>query len=167
MHIVKAMVFPVVTYKCESWIIKNAECRRIEAFELWCWKRLFGEPLGQQGDQTHQTYWKWTLNIHWKVWCWSRSSNTLTTWCKEPNHWEKKLWCWERLNSGEEGGGGGLDSWMASLTQWTWVWANSGHSEGQGSLACCSPWGAKSWTWFSAWTTLCTIENSTQCSVVT
>ena len=161
------MVFPVVTYKCESWIIKNAECRRIEAFELWCWKRLFGEP-------------PWT----------ARRSNPLNPLEMNPEYsleglmlkpklqysdhlmWRadslgKKLWCWERLNSGEEGGGGGLDSWMASLTQWTWVWANSGHSEGQGSLACCSPWGAKSWTWFSAWTTLCSTENSTQCSVVT
>ena len=39
-HLVKAMVFPVVMYRCESWTIKKAECRRIDAFELWCWKRL-------------------------------------------------------------------------------------------------------------------------------
>ena len=39
-HIVKAMVFPVVMYRCESWTIKNAECQRIDAFELWCWRRL-------------------------------------------------------------------------------------------------------------------------------
>ena len=38
--LVKAMVFPVVTYVCESWTIKKAECRRIDAFELWCWRRL-------------------------------------------------------------------------------------------------------------------------------
>ena len=43
-HIVKAMVFPVVTYGCESWTIKKAECRRIDAFELWCWRRLFRVP---------------------------------------------------------------------------------------------------------------------------
>ena len=43
-HIVKAMVFPVVMYGCESWTIKKAECRRIDAFELWCWKRLFRVP---------------------------------------------------------------------------------------------------------------------------
>ena len=42
--IVKAMVFPVVTYGCESWTIKKAECRRIDAFELWCWRRLFRVP---------------------------------------------------------------------------------------------------------------------------
>ena len=43
----KAMVFPVVKYGCESWIIKKAECQRTDALELWCWRRL-GESLGQQ-----------------------------------------------------------------------------------------------------------------------
>ena len=43
-HLVKAMVFPVVTYGCESWTIKKAECQRIDAFELWCWKRLLRVP---------------------------------------------------------------------------------------------------------------------------
>ena len=43
-HIVKAMVFPVVTYGCESWTIKKAECQRIDAFELWCWRRLLKVP---------------------------------------------------------------------------------------------------------------------------
>ena len=40
-HLVKAMVFPVVMYGCESWTIKKSECRKIDAFELWCWRRLF------------------------------------------------------------------------------------------------------------------------------
>ena len=43
-HLVKAMVFPVVTYGCESWTIKTAECQRIDAFELWCWRRLLRVP---------------------------------------------------------------------------------------------------------------------------
>ena len=43
-HIVKAMVFPVVTYGCESWTVKKAECQRIDAFELWCWRRLLRVP---------------------------------------------------------------------------------------------------------------------------
>ena len=43
-HLVKAMVFPVVTYGCETWTIKKAECRRIDAFELWCWRRLLRVP---------------------------------------------------------------------------------------------------------------------------
>ena len=50
-HLVKAMVFPVVMYGCESWTIKKAEHRRIDAFELWCWRRLLGVP-GLQGDLT-------------------------------------------------------------------------------------------------------------------
>ena len=51
-HLVKAMVFPVVMYGCESWTVKKAECRRIDAFELWCWRRLLKESLGLQGDPT-------------------------------------------------------------------------------------------------------------------
>ena len=52
--LVKAVVFPVVTYGCESWMIKKAECQRIDAFELWCWRRLL-KVFGQQGDQTSQS----------------------------------------------------------------------------------------------------------------
>ena len=44
-HLVKAMVFPVFMYGCESWTVKKAEHRRIDAFELWCWRRLFESPL--------------------------------------------------------------------------------------------------------------------------
>ena len=68
---------------------------------------------------------KSVLNIHWKDWCWSWNSNTLATWCKELSHW-KRPWCWERLKAGGEGDDRGWDGWMASLTQWTWVWVNSG-----------------------------------------
>ena len=50
-HLVKAMVFPVVMYECESWTIKKSEHQKIDAFELWCWKRLL-ESLGLQGDPT-------------------------------------------------------------------------------------------------------------------
>ena len=50
--LVKAMVFPVVMYGCESWTVKKAERRRIDAFELWCWRRLLRESLGLQGDPT-------------------------------------------------------------------------------------------------------------------
>ena len=63
--------------------------------------------------------------IHWKDWCWSWNSNTLTTWCEELTHW-KRPWWWERLKAGGEGGDRDWDGWMASLTQWIWVWASSG-----------------------------------------
>ena len=62
---------------------------------------------------------------HWKDWCWSWSFNTLATWCEELTHW-KRPWCWERLKAEGEGDNRGWDDWMASPTQWTWVWASSG-----------------------------------------
>ena len=64
------------------------------------------------------------MNIHWKDWCWSWSSNTLATWGEAPACY-KRPWCWERLKAGE-GDDRGWDGWMASLTQWTWVWASPG-----------------------------------------
>ena len=63
-------------------------------------------------------------HIHWKDWCWSWNSNTLATWCKELTHWIRS-WCWERLKAGGEGDDRRWDGWMASLTQWTWVWVSS------------------------------------------
>ena len=80
------------------------------------------ESLGLQGDPTSQSSRKLVLNIHWKYWCWS--CNTLATWCKELTHW-KRSWCWEGFRGGE-GDNRGWDAWMASLTQWMWVWVNSG-----------------------------------------
>ena len=123
-HLVKAVVFPVVLYGCESWAIKKAEHQRIYAFELWCWKDSW-ESLGLQGDQTSKSYRKPILNVHWRDWSWSWNSNTLATWCKELTHW-KRPWCRERLKVGGEGEDRGWDGWMASLTQWKWVWASSG-----------------------------------------
>ena len=83
------------------------------------------ESLGLQGDPTSQSSKKSVLSIHWKDWCWSWSTNTLTTWCKELTHW-KRPWCWARLKEGEEGADRGWDGWMASRIQWTCVWVNSG-----------------------------------------
>ena len=68
---------------------------------------------------------KSVLNIHWKDWCWSWNSNTLATWCEGLTPW-KRPWCWERLKAGGEGNDRGWDGWMASPTQWTWIWVNSG-----------------------------------------
>ena len=67
-HLVKAMVFPVVMYGCESWTIKKAECRRIDAFELWCWRRLLRVPwTARRSNQSILKKKKKTVpNIHWK-----------------------------------------------------------------------------------------------------
>ena len=100
-HLVKAMVFLVVMYGCESWTVKKVECRRIDAFELWCWRRLLRVPwTARRCNQCILR--KSVLNIHWKDWCWSWNSNTLTTWCKELTPWKKPS-CWERLKAGGEG----------------------------------------------------------------
>ena len=61
--------------------------------------------------------------LHWKDWCRNWNSNTLATWCEELTHL-KRPWCWERLKAGGEGDDRGWDDWMASPTQWTWVWAS-------------------------------------------
>ena len=122
-HLVKAIVFPVVMYGCESWTIKKAECQRIDAFELWCLRRLLRVPWTAR--TSHQSILKEIiLNIHWKDWCWSWNYNILPTWCDELTHW-KRPWCWERLKAGGEGDDKGWDGWMESLNQWTWVWASS------------------------------------------
>jgi len=125
-HLVTAMVFPVVMYGCESWTIKKAECQRFDAFELWCWRRRLRVPWPAR--RSNKSILKEiSLNIHWKdwYWCWSWNSNTLATWCKELTPL-KRPWCWERLKAGGEGDDTGWDGWMASSTQWTWVWVNSG-----------------------------------------
>ena len=82
------------------------------------------ESLGLQGDPTSPFYRRSVLGVLWKEWCLSWNSSTLATSCKELTHW-KRLWCWEGLGAGEEGDNRGWDSWMASSTQWTWVWVNS------------------------------------------
>ena len=121
--LVKAMVVPVVMYGCESWTVKKAEHRRIDAFELWCWRRLLRVP--RTARRSNQSILNEILNIHWKDWCWSWNSNILATWCEEPTHW-KRPWCWEGLRAAGEGGSRRWDDGMASSTQWTWVWASSG-----------------------------------------
>ena len=85
----------------------------------------FWESLGLQGDSTSSSLRKSVLNIHWKDWCWNWNSNTSTTWCEELTHL-KRPWCWERLKVGGEGDDREWDGWMASPTQWIWVWVNSG-----------------------------------------
>ena len=110
-------------YGCESWTVKKAEHRRIDAFELWCWRRLLRVPW--TANRSNQTILKESvLNIHWKDWCWSWNSNTLATRCEELTYLQR-LWCWERLRAGGEVGDRGWDCWMASPTEWTWIWVNS------------------------------------------
>ena len=95
--------------------------------KTWCfWTVVLEktrESLGLQGDPTSPFWRRSALGVHWKDWCWSWNSNSLATWCEELTHL-KRPWCWERLKVGE--GDRVWDGWMASLTQWTSVWVNSG-----------------------------------------
>ena len=123
-HLVKAIVFPVVMYRCEIWTIKKSEHWRIDAFELWCWRRLLRVPWTAR--RSNQSILKEiVLNIHWKDWCWSWNSKTLATWCEELTHW-KRPWCWEGLGARGEVVDRGWDGWIASPTRWIWVWVNLG-----------------------------------------
>ena len=122
--LVKAMVFPVVMYGCESWTVKKADHWSIDAFELWCWRRLLRLPWTAR--RFNQSILK-EINpgislegMRLKSW----NSITLATSCEELTYW-KRLWCWEGLGARGGGDDRGWDGWMASLTQWTWVWVNS------------------------------------------
>ena len=121
-RLVKAMVFPVVMYGCENWTIMKAECQRIDAFELWCWRRLLRVPWTVR--RSNQSFLKEIspecslegLMLKLKL----QQFWVLATWCEELTHLEKP-WCWERLRAGGEGHDSGCDGWIASLTRWTWV----------------------------------------------
>ena len=123
-RLVKAMVFPVVMYGCESWTVKKAEHWRVDAFELWCWRRLLRVPWTAR--RSNQSILKEISPGHSLEGLMLKlNSNTLATSCEELTHW-KRPWCWEGLGAGRVGDDRGWDGWMASPTWWTWVWVNSG-----------------------------------------
>ena len=153
-RLIKAMFFPVVMYGCASWIIKKAEHRSIDAFELWCWRRLLRVP--------------WTAR-------WSNQSilKEISPGCSLEGlmlrlklqyfgHLIRRVDSLEKtlmrvgLGAGGEDNHRGWDGWMASLTWWTWVWVNSGSWWWRGRPA----WHAvihgvtKGRTWLSNWTEL-------------
>ena len=123
-RLVKAMVFPVVMYGCESWTAKKAEHQRTDAFELWCWRRLLRVPW--TAKRSNQSILKeispecsleglmLKLNLQYFGYLMWRADSF------------ERLWCWERLKAGGEGDDREWDGWMASLTQWTWVCVSSG-----------------------------------------
>ena len=105
-HLVKALVFSVVMYGCEIWTINKAEHRRIDAFKLWCWRRLLRDPLDCKEIQPVRPNWdqSWVFIGRTDV----ETETTLATWCKELTHW-KRPWCWERLRAGGERDNTGWD----------------------------------------------------------
>ena len=128
--IIKAMVFPAVMYRYESWIIKKAEHWRFNAFELWCWRRLLRVPWTAR--RSNQSILKEISPEY--------SLEGLMLKPPHANYWL----IWKDPDAGkdwrqEEKGTTGRDGWMASPTQWTWVWANCGRQWRQGTLVCFSP----------------------------
>ena len=139
-------------YGYESWTIKKAECQRIDAFELWCWRRLLRVPWTAR--RSNQSILKEiSPGVHWKDWCWSWNSNNLATWCEELSHW-KRPWCWERLRAGGEGDDRGWDGLITSPTQWTWAWVNSRSWWWTGRPGMLWFMGSQGRTWLSDWTEL-------------
>ena len=118
------MVFPVIMYGCESWTVKKAEHWKINAFELWCWRRLLRVPWTTRrsnqsilkeispGCYLEGMMLKLKLPILWpphvKSWLTGKDSDAGRDW-----------------GVGGEGDDRGWDGWMASPTWWTWVWVNS------------------------------------------
>ena len=111
-------------YRCESWAIKKAEHRRIDAFELWCWRRLLRVPgTARRSNQSilkeiSPEYSLKELMLKLKLPYFGHLMEELT-------HW-KRPWCWARLKAGGEGDDRGWDGWIASWTRWTRVWVSSG-----------------------------------------
>ena len=140
-YIVKAMFFPVVRYRYESWTIKKAVCQRIDAFELWFWRRLLRVPWTERKpnqsilkeiipdyytgrtDAEAETLIFWPPGV--KNWLTGKDLDAGKDWRQEKGMVEDEMVGWHhRLNEHE-----------FEQTQ--------GDSEGQGSLLCCSPWGCK------------------------
>ena len=123
-HLVKATVFPVVMSGCENWTIRKSECWRIDAFELWCWRRLLRVPwtAGRSNQSILEEISPGCSLVGLML---KLKLQYFATWCEELIQW-KRPWYWERLRAGGEGDDGGWDGWMASPTRQTWVWVDSG-----------------------------------------
>ena len=139
-HLVKAMVFLVVMYRCESWTIKKAERWRIDAFELWCWRRLLRVPWTARSSnqsilkEISPEYSLEGLMLKLKLQLWPPDVKKWLIW-KDPD--TGKDWRQEKGTTEDE-----MVGWHHRLYGYEFEQAPR-VSGGQGSLACCSPWGHK------------------------
>ena len=152
-HLVKAMVFPIVIYGCESWTIKKTEHWRIHTFELWCWRRLL-RVLWTTRISNQSILKEISPECSLEGLILKLILNSLATWFKELTHL-KRPWFGERLKAGGEGDNRGWDGWMASLTQWIWVWASSRSWWWTGKPGVLQSMGSQSRTSVSNWTDWC------------
>ena len=136
--LVEAMAFPVVMYGCESWTIKKAKHQRIDAFDPWYWRRLLRvldckeiKPVHREGNQS------------W-IFIGKTDSEASILWPRDAKCWHmEKILMLGKIKGRRRRGGRGWDGSIASLTQLTWIWANLGDGEGQGTLVCCSLYGCE------------------------
>ena len=119
-HIIEAIVFPVVMYGCESWSIKKAESRRIDTFELWCWRRLLRVPWTAR--ISNQPILK-EINPEYSLKGLMLKLQYFGFLMQRANSLEKTLML-GKIEGGRRRDNRRWDGWVASLTQWTWVWAN-------------------------------------------
>ena len=141
-HLVKAMVFPVVMYGCESWTVKKAEHQRIDAFELWCWRRLLRVPwTARRSNQSILKEMSPGISLEGMMLKLKLQYFGHLMW--RVDSLEKTLmlgWIGGRRRRGWQEG----KMVMASQTQWTWVWVGSRSWWWTGGgIGCCSPWGHK------------------------
>ena len=141
-HVVKAMVFPVVMYGCESWTIKKAECWRIDVFELWCWRRLLRDPWTERRSnqsilkEINPEYSLEGLMLKLKLQYFGHLMRRSQLIRKDPD--AGKDWRQEEKRKTEDK----LVGWHHRLNAPEFEQA-PGDGEGQGNLSCCSPWSCK------------------------
>ena len=143
-HLVKSMLFPVVMYGCESWTIKKAERRRIDAFELWCWRRLLRVPwTARRSNQSILKEISPGCSLEGLMLKLKLQYFGHLMWGSDS--FEKTLMLGKI--EGRRRRGRQLMRWLDGISdQWTWVWLDSGSWWWRkGGLACCSSWGHKEW----------------------
>ena len=151
-RLVKAMVCPVVMYGCGSWTVKKEQHWKIDAFELWFWRRRLRVPW--TATRSNQSIPK---EISPGI---SLEGMMLKLKLQYFGHFMRRvdalerLWCLEGLGAGGEWNDRGWDGWMASLTRWTWVYVNSRSSWWTGRLGVLGFLGSQSRTWLSDWSDL-------------
>ena len=151
-RLIKAMFFPVVMYGCESWTVKKAEHRRIDSFELWCWRRLLS--VSWTARRSHQSILKEInpgISLEGRMLKLKLQYSGLLM--RRVDSLENNLML-GGIGAGGKGDDRGWDGWVASLTRWMWVWVNSGSWWWREAWRAAIHGVAKSQTWLSNWTEL-------------